>query len=379
MYEFSTPMPYYKEHIDKLFEINNKVEKSFINTFYFSLPVNSIDYVGFEQGRFLWNYKTDFEYWKPLIEYSLNKGVDFIYLLNSPKIYNPAFDNLDLILEKLDKLINDLKILGSNKYRVCNPQLIAYLTKYYPDTEIYLSTSSELKSIKEYENMFQMFKNIKEFVPSWDLNKNIRFLKNIRKRFPDIKLELMVNEGCIPNCPIRTSHNIYITGIEKELISTSIFESQFYLKNCSKILNRNFNWYLCNANIIYPWEIEEYSKIGINNFKLVGRNSDDFRNGNYIKYYELYLKGIDNIKNIENTSIRYFNHYIEDCRNLNFTVKDIKSYLPKIQHFKKHGHECASVCGVNCNYCRKCAEKITNKFISKTKQGTSTNICTQTK
>ena len=82
MYEFSLSMPFFKEHIDKLISINKEIEKSKITSLYFSLPTNSIDFTGFEQDRFNWNVETDFDYWKPLIEYSLNNGFDFIYVLN---------------------------------------------------------------------------------------------------------------------------------------------------------------------------------------------------------------------------------------------------------------------------------------------------------
>ena len=74
MYHFSTPMPFYKEQINNLIEINNKVYKSQINTLYFSLPSNSTDFTGFEQGRCCWNFETDFNFWKPLIEYSIAKN-----------------------------------------------------------------------------------------------------------------------------------------------------------------------------------------------------------------------------------------------------------------------------------------------------------------
>ena len=234
MYEFSVPMPFFKEHIDKLISINKEIEKSKITSLYFSLPTNSIDHTGFEQGRFNWYIETTFEDWKPLIEYTLNNGFDFIYLLNSPKIYNPQFDNVEEKLNKLNRLICNLEKLGCNKVRICNPQLMEYINRNYPEIELYLSTSSELLSIKQYSNLFSIFKNIKEIVPSWDLNKNFKFLKNIKKLYPDIKLELMVNEGCIPSCPIRTAHNIYITGSTHEK-PNDIFSSQFYLVNVVKL------------------------------------------------------------------------------------------------------------------------------------------------
>ena len=110
MLEFSLPMPFYKEHIDKLISINMEIEKSKITSLYFSLPINSSDFTGFEQDRFIWDSDTDFEYWKPLILYTLDNNFDFIYVLNSPIVQYEHQKELYDKLNKLDKLINNLKI-----------------------------------------------------------------------------------------------------------------------------------------------------------------------------------------------------------------------------------------------------------------------------
>ena len=144
MYEFTVLMPYKKEHIDNLFEINQKVEKSCIKSVCFSLPTNSSDFTGFEQERFVFDYNTDFNYWEPLIEHSLSYGADFIYLLNSKEIFDAEIDNIDIMLEKLDKLLNNIIKLGCNKVLVCNPQLIAHINEYYKNIEIYLSSSTKI-------------------------------------------------------------------------------------------------------------------------------------------------------------------------------------------------------------------------------------------
>ena len=374
MYQISVPMPYSIEHINKILDINKELKKSKITCLYFSLPCNSQDFTGFEQGRYITDKNTDFGFFKPLIEYSLEKNFDFIYLLNSPKVYNYEFDNLDLYIKKLDKLINKLSLSGCKKLRVCNPQLIAYINKNYPDFELYLSTSSELQSIRQYSVLFSMFKNIKEFVPSFDLNKNFKLLKNIKKKFPDIEIELMMNEGCIPACPLRTSHNIFITGVVDKINDDEIFNSRFFLNNCYSFMGNDISLYLCNCNIIYPWEADEYFKIGIKKFKLVGRNTPEFHTGKYFDYYRTILKGIDNFNNIKNEEIRYFNNYIYKFSNINLTVNEIKQYLPKTEHFKKYGHLCASMCGVECKYCYKCAEKIQKILNKKQEEQRKMNI-----
>ncbi len=374
MYKFSAPMPYNAEFINRLCNINTGVEKSKITTLYFALPANCKECTGFEQSRFITKTNTDFDFWKQLIIHCFNKGFDFIYLLNSPKILNPEFDNIDEHFEKLDNLLKKLFSIGCNKIRVCNPQLIGYLNKNYPNFELYLSTSSELKTINEYSNLFFMFPNIKEFVPSFDLNKNFKFIKNVKNKFKNINIEIMVNEGCIPDCPLRNSHNIFITEYKNKTINENFFNIDFFTQKCNKILCENIFEYLCKCNIIYPWEIEEYSKIGINNFKFVGRNNDKFATGEYLEYYSAYLKGIDNINNIQEFPIRYFNNYICTNEMINLCVYEVKKYLPDINYFKKCGHLCSSRCGIECKYCYKFAEKIQKVFEKKQKKLQKRNI-----
>ena len=77
MYRFSVPMPYKTEDIDKILEINKHVEKSKITSLYFSLPANCELFTGFEQYRNSFDNQ-NWDYWKSLIEHTLNKKCDFI-------------------------------------------------------------------------------------------------------------------------------------------------------------------------------------------------------------------------------------------------------------------------------------------------------------
>ena len=214
-----------------------------------------------------------------------------------------------------------------------------------------------------------MFKNIKEFVPSYNLNKNFYYIKNIKKKFPNIEIEIMVNEGCISFCPMRNEHNnVNLEPVSKN-IQSQIFNGEYFIKKCSQYFIDNIFEYLCKCNVIYPWELAEYKSIGINRFKLVGRNNYKFFNGEYFDYYKFYLQGVDDIQKIKNIPIRYLNHYMSSFENFNFfTVSDIQKYLPKINHFKKYGHLCNSKCEVQCRYCCECAEKIKKVFEKKQKE-----------
>ncbi len=363
MYQFSVPMPFDKSLIDKLLDINKNVEKSQITSFYFSLPSTCELFTIYEQYRNDFTEHSDFNYWKDLIKYSLDKGVDFIYNLNNPKNLPVETDSFKQELEKLHILLNELHLIGVNKLRISNHKLLSYIARKYRYFTLYASTSFEYKLIKEYQHFIQIHPEVKQIVPSHDVNKNFKLLYNIKKSNPFIDIELMVNEGCIGGCSLRFDHSCEIMGIEFEAPHERLSYG-VYGHLCGKTIQKNPLLYLCKSQIIYPWEIEEYGKIGINKFKLAGR--EDFKRdmNKSVNSYLLYLKGVDNVKNIEEEPINSIIHHIGGDRYFNkFKIKDIKNLLPNIKHFVKKGHLCTSLCGVECNYCNQCSEKIKKNLL----------------
>ena len=105
-------------------------------------------------------------------------------------------------LDKLDKLINKLRSEDLRKLRISNIQLMGYIAKHYPDMELYASTSFEYTQVKQIKNLMTQFPQIKQIVPSHDVNKNFKFLKTIRKLYPNLNIEIMLNEGCIGDVPL---------------------------------------------------------------------------------------------------------------------------------------------------------------------------------
>ena len=368
MYKFSAPMPYTIEDINKLLGINNQIARSKITSLYACVPRGCEVFTGFEQSRNFAFDNTSWTYWKILIEYVLNSGYDFIYLLNSPRPFNTGDINFTKQIEKLEFLLSELKKIGVNKLRVASGQLSSYIGKHYSYFQVLASTSLEYKTIWEYQNFIAFHPEVKQIVPSHDINKNFKLLSNLRIRYPKTEIELMVNEGCLQGCPNRMFHE-YISIDENEIVNNDICLSGHYATNfCFSITDKYPIQSLVIGNHIFPWDIDEYAKIGINNFKLVGR--DGYGNfDSYLKNFTMYLKGIDDIKLIEYYLLSYFTHHLSHNPLLKqLYVKDYKKYLPKIGYFKKYGHLCASRCGVECRYCYKCAEKIQRVFKEKMKK-----------
>ena len=64
----------------------------------------------------------------------------------------------------------------------------------------------------------------------------------------------MVNDPCMKGCPARISH-----------ASTS----QFNKYDCSTIKNRDRINFMFKLGTVYPWYLEYYSALGVNNFRIM--------------------------------------------------------------------------------------------------------------
>ena len=360
---FSAPMPFDKNYIDCIATVNESHRESQINMLYNCLPMNASDCSGFEQLRVTDLRIKSLKDLILLINYAKSLGMDFTYLLNSVNTPNPNMfrKNQDRFRAFLERLLEN----GITKLRISNTMVADYVICNYPQFTIYSSTSQEYYSLKQYANFFNHFGTIKEAVPSWDVNKNFEFLMNFKKRFPDIKMELMINEGCIGGCPFRRDHHAEAMA-GAEVIKKDRF-SCFFPSSCDSLYRADRALYLCMNNIIYPWDIDTYNKYGIYNFKFVGRNSPDFlRSTKYIERFSAYLDGIENIEAIYDLPIIDFNHYTIFNKSLeSIKVRDIIEYLPKLSFFEKNGGKCSYSCGVTCKYCYECADRINRDFINK--------------
>lgn len=370
MIEFSIPLFFYEDFFIRVMQLNKITKKNKITSVYGCFPANIENSCGFEQIRVneYPNVKTVEDFFLH-VKKAQEIGLEFIYLLNTPKTMLPAefiqgLENCNRFIELL--LSNNIK-----RIRVTNTQLIEHITKKYPEIEIRTSTSQEYTSIRQYRNLFTRFPNITEIIPSWDMNKNFTFLRNFRMSF-DKKIELMANEGCLPGCPFRTHHALHVpTGRESEkriMVDIPTDYADCFTQMCADIYFKNPWRNIMLSNIIYPWEIESYAKkYGITKFKLVGRNllSKNYINGDYFELFNVFIRGVEDYDFIANMKFKYFNMYLAGCDfhpNFNLTVSEVREYLPSLSYFEKNGSKCASVCGEECKYCFTLAEKINSKY-----------------
>ena len=191
----------------------------------------------------------------------------------------------------------------------------------------------------------ETFPFIKSINIATDDNKNFVFLQSLKKALHNVDLEIMVNENCIHGCCGRISHP----------------QSHFCVWPCRKIKERiGVIPYFIRTNIIYPWDLEYFSSIGVNSFKIVSIPlRSKIENIEYLKnYLDCVEYGIDNLS-AKDFFAGIFNLNIKELKiRNNIQLAELKKYLPQMEYFVKNGHRCADICNVSCKYCYDCIEKV---------------------
>ena len=352
-YEFSTPLPFNYKTIDDIIALNSTLKKSQVTTFYNNAPNQDFNnWISIDRAKN--DFIKTYDDFAKFVKYAIGNGFKFSYLMNSPK----PFSEKDFLTFKDEflYLLDYLYKIGVRDIKVANTQVASAINEFAPNTfNLSASTAFEYHNVSQYHNLFLGYPNFDLIDVSNDENQNFKFLKSLRKAFPDKKLELMVNEFCIKGCPARISH---------------ISEGVCFQFECTKMWQeKGILYYFFKTGAIYPWNLEYYSALGINNFKFIISNGviNNLRsNFHDITSLQAYLtcvdKGYSNLSAYDFVNIfEVFGSFFTDsdvARQLQ--LKDLIQYLPDIKHFIAHGHECALKCGVECNYCELCAKRTEN-------------------
>ncbi len=337
IYSISYPMLFNFRSIDNIAECNKKFKKSKITTLYNSVPWPQIEKYNqwFMMARGINSKIKTYKDFDKYVQYSIDKGFEVVYLMNSPK----AFNDRDIEPFKKDfyKLLDNLWNSGIRKIKFANTQVAQLINEYNPEFKLSVAMTLEYSSISQYRALFELFPNIVHTCVPKDLNQNFRFLASLRKAFPEVEIEVVCEEGCFKWCPSRL------------FCMSSMFSPQYKL-GCN-LMRANWDLRKVLSGLIYPWDLGYYSAIGINSFKLLpmGRKrAKETRINNLTSYLSIVEHGFKSSKSKKSMQ------YLYDTK-----VPDkFVAALPKIEHFVHHGHECIYKCKSECTYCFDCMENL---------------------
>jgi len=192
------------------------------------------------------------------------KGLVFNYLLNST-----CLDNQELyITKKLHKFIGWLDQISVDSITVSLPYLFMFIKSNYPRFKISISVMTEVDT-PDKAKYWQDLGAEKITLYESKVNRDLDLIRKIRKAVK-CKLQLIVNNGCLYDCPVSIFHGFLTSHASQDNHLLRGFAIDFYRIMCtySKISNpANF----LRGDFIRPEDVHLYEELGIDSLKIVNR------------------------------------------------------------------------------------------------------------
>ena len=190
-------------------------------------------------------------------------GTRFVYVMNATCLGNKEFSEEGRweLLQRFEWL----RGMGAAAVVTANPYLMELLRQNFPDLEVHVSVLAGVNDPRKA----RFFRDLGAAVIHLDpqVNRDFNRLKAIRKAV-DCALSALVNEGCLLSCPIREYHANMISHAAESMEGRYYVDYCYY--RCSISRGADPAEYL-RAPWIRPEDVEVYEAIGIDYFKIAGR------------------------------------------------------------------------------------------------------------
>ena len=269
-----------------------------------------------------------------------DQGHGFFYCLNVACLGNREFtaDGQRWLVERLGSIAET----GCQGVVLSNPYLIAFAKKRFPRLEVAVSSANGIDSVDKVLYFQQQGAEV-VYLPEY-VNRDFPLLRQLRKRTA-VRLVLLSNTGCMINCPIRAYHST-ITSHAKASLELGAYVD-YPLLWCTKEKIRD-PAQMVKSPLIRPEDLAVYEELGVDEFKLAGREMDRAWNDRVIHAYarrrydgdlnDLIL-GFDQMEPYGRMSVRIPNRALDGF----------------LDFFHKK-HDCRVGCR-DCRYCDDWAEK----------------------
>lgn len=189
-------------------------------------------------------------------------GRTFYATLNSSdlglKEYRPGF------LPAFLRAAEDLLDLGVDGFVIAIPALVDALHRAHPEVPITVSSFARIRTVTQAEYYQRLGADT---VVLEEANRDFALIRGLVRI--GLRVEVLVNQSCIPSCPYRFHH-----------LNTSSLSSQFGepcplfefpIVECGLEYVRT-PWKLIASVFIRPEDLEVYEEEGVHRFKISGRN-----------------------------------------------------------------------------------------------------------
>lgn len=304
-----------------------------------------------------------------------NAGINFNYLLNGACTANKEQNKQ--WKDNFIRFILYLKSIGVNAFTITNPFILRLVKNIFPQSICRVSTFACVDSLEKA----LYWENIGADIICVDfttVNRNFYILRSMVQGLKKSKIELLVTNSCIKNCPyIHTHVNCIAHASDNnnsdDYIDWCLFECQYKeLTNLEEYIKSPW---------IRPEDIKYYEDIGIEHFKITERDFptdallkrlNAYHNRSYdgnlldlIQGHGVMLDGTQPQKIVKKTSFNKIQDVIEEIFRVRGFKQERKFPLHCnidnrkldgfIEHFIKFG--CSNNCS-SCSYCKKIAQNV---------------------
>lgn len=175
-------------------------------------------------------------------------------------------------IKKTRKYLDDLSSIGVDTLTVTDPYLLALIDHYGYSFKKVVSVLAFVLTPMRARYFDEM--KVDRITLAPDVNRDLDTIKKIRKTVR-CELSLIVNEGCLLHCPYRHFCYNFITHASiEEKLSRIIYDKNllpYHWFGDGKIIKKHPHVVLTSP-WIRPENLKDYEKLGINYFKISGRN-----------------------------------------------------------------------------------------------------------
>lgn len=313
--------------------------------------------------------KVDKNFVKEYIESVHSAGMKFNYLLNAPCMNNMEYDKSTH--EELIDYISWLNKIGVDSVTVSIPLLIEIIKEQFPEISVYVSVINHVNSVQRAKLFEEL--GVDSIALDFNINRDFKLIKKIRDAVK-CDLTVLVNDGCLYQCPFRYYHYNIIGHASQTINPLEGFYIDYCIIRCT--MKRFTNPVeLIKSRWIRPEDIHLYEDLRINNLKISGRRMatkwlvntagayhNRKYNGNLAELLNISQLAVDpDVRSPQYQAYLSKAKLIQEEKIVQIgQIYPVKPYIENskldgfIDFFK--GKDCLAGCN-DCNYCEKWAGK----------------------
>lgn len=221
----------------------------------------------------------DDERFKAHLDVVHSAKIKFLYTMNTATLNGKEYSEkyIEMLKKEIDKLVN----FGVDGFIVALPFLVKLIKRDYPNLEVSISSFARIYNIREAESYAEM--GADTIILHEDDNRNFKLLEALKKL--NIDIEIITNNSCLWGCPYRRTHDI-ISSISSNTNQDNSFWFEYPVLFCATDV-RNDLANIIRMRWVRPEDLSVYEKIGIDRFKIAGRNK---KTNWLVKVVEAYAK-----------------------------------------------------------------------------------------